>query len=129
MSLPTHNIPPIGPKQGKIWGKTQLVFAYNSTEAHVIEGKAGYKCSNHSHKYKWNRFVVLSGKMVVCQHSIALGQLDKTILTAGQVTDVPPGVRHSFEVMEDCIAIELYWVTLDAQDIERFSIGGIVDEK
>ncbi len=131
MTLPTHNIPPIGPKQGKVWGTTQLVFAYNSTETHVIAGKAGYKCSSHSHRYKWNRFVVLSGKLKILQYNDCCNQdcvEDCTTLTSGQVTDVPPGILHQFEVLEDCIAIEIYWVTLNAQDIERFSTGGKVGE-
>ena len=128
MALPTHNIPPIGPKQGKVWGHTQLVFAHNSTETHTIGGIAGHKCSRHSHKHKWNRFVVLHGKMIVRQYHDN-GFVDETSLTKHQTTDVPPGVQHEFEVLEDCMAIEIYWVTLDAQDIERFSTGGKVDEK
>ncbi len=122
--LPTYNIPPIGPKQGKIWGKTQLVFAFNSTETHIIEGFAGYKCSQHSHKYKWNRFVVLSGRMLIRVYE-ANGVVDVTTLDPWQSTDIPPGVVHEFEVLEDTLAIEVYWVTLDAQDIDRHgTIGG-----
>ena len=125
--LPTYNIPPIGPKQGKIWGKTQLVFAHNSTEVHIIEGKAGFKCSRHSHKYKWNRFVVLSGLLKILVYHDN-GPVDETILGPWQTTDVPPGAIHEFVVLEDTIAIEAYWVTLDAQDIDRHNtIGGKVD--
>ena len=122
--LPTYNIPPIGPKQGKIWGKTQLVFAYNSTEVHIIEGKAGYKCSCHSHDHKWNRFTVISGLLKIMVHHMD-GTIDETLLGKWQSTDVPPGVKHQFIVMEDTMAIETYWVTLDAQDINRHgTIGG-----
>jgi len=125
--LPTHNIPPIGPKQGKVWGKTQLVYADSSTETHVIEGIAGYKCSRHSHKYKWNRFVVLSGKLTVRMFPESGLIVDETTLGPGQVTDVPPGVYHEFEVKEDLQAIEIYWVTLDAADITRDGFGGKVN--
>ena len=129
MSLPTYDIPPIGPKQGKIWGKTQLVFAHNSTETHVIEGMEGFKCSRHSHKYKWNRFIVLSGQLIVRQFCGEANKIiDETVLREWQVTDIPPGIEHEFEVVENVVAIEVYWVTLDAQDIERFSVGGKVGE-
>ena len=116
--LPTYNIPPIGPRQGKVWGKTQLVFAYNSTETHLLEANPGYKCSCHSHKFKWNRFVVLSGKMIIrVFHEDGL--IDETILLPWQVTDVPPGVRHEFEALELSMVLETYWVTLNAKDIDR----------
>jgi len=122
--LPTHNIPPIGPRQGKVWGKTQLVFAHNSTETHIIEAKAGYKCSCHSHQYKWNRFVVISGRLAIRLYQDE-NSIDETILGSWQVTDVPPGTKHTFEAMEDTVAIEVYWVTLDAQDIDRHgTVGG-----
>jgi len=125
--LPTYNIPPIGPRQGKIWGKTQLVFAHNSTETHIIEAKKGFRCSCHSHKFKWNRFVVISGKLEVRVYQDDK-VVDITTLGPWQVTDVPPGTQHEFAAMEDTTAVELYWVTLDAQDIDRHgTIGGPLD--
>jgi len=121
--LPTHNIPPVGPKQGKVWGRTQLVFAHNSTETHIIEARAGYKCSCHSHQFKWNRFVVIFGRMIVriVQED---GTIDETELGPWAVTDVPPGVKHEFEALENTIAIEVYWTVLDAQDIDRHGTVG-----
>lgn len=125
--LPTFNIPPVGPRQGKCWGDTQLVFAFNSTELHVIRSNAGWRCSRHYHQAKWNRFVVISGKLVVRIFRDD-GSLDETILVAGGVTDVPPGVQHEFECVEDSVAIECYWVPLDSQDIHRELAGGPVGD-
>jgi len=120
MMLPTFNVPPIGPRQGKLWGTTQMAFAYNGTEAHAITVEQGGYCSRHFHEHKWNRFLVLSGKLAV---RIFWGtddnKVDETVLMPGQVTDVPPGVRHEFEGLEDTLAVEFYWTVLDAGDIDR----------
>ena len=50
---------------------------------------------------------------------------DEIILTGGMCTDVPPGVWHKFESLEDTDVIEIYWVALDDNDIERRTTGGI----
>ncbi|KKL21210.1 hypothetical protein LCGC14_2447760, partial [marine sediment metagenome] len=127
--LSTYDIPPIGPKQGKVWGRTQLVFAHNSVETHIVEVIGGFKCSQHSHKHKWNRFIVISGKLAIRMFYDDGKKADETILDAWQVTDVPPGVKHEFEALEDTLAIEVYWVVLDAQDIDRHgTTGGEVSE-
>ena len=52
-------------KAGKVWGVTELLEANGVLEFHRIEYKAGYKCSEHEHQYKWNGFFVESGKMIV----------------------------------------------------------------
>ena len=52
-------------KAGKIWGQTELIHANGVLEFHRIEYKAGFKCSEHEHQYKWNGFFVESGKMLV----------------------------------------------------------------
>ena len=128
MTLPTFNVPPVGPRQGKVWGVTQLVFAHNGTEAHQITAKAGGYSSRHQHLTKWNRFVCVSGKLLIRQWRGITGDFDETYLTAGQITDVPPGVWHQFEALEDSVAFEFYWVVLDAGDIDRGSSEGGVRE-
>ena len=129
--LPTFAVPPIGPSQGKIWGFTQLIFAYNGVECHKITFRAGAYCSKHIHHIKWNRFVVISGILkirIFHDEDIAPNEMkiDETTIQTGQVSDVPPGVLHQFEGVEDGEAIELYWAVLDAQDIERIEPGGII---
>ncbi len=121
--LPTFNIPPIGPKQGKVWGSTSLIFANDLVECHLIEIKKGGFCSIHNHKYKWNRFVLVSGKLEISIFH-KNGSIDRTVLEHSQITDVPPGVGHQFEALEDSEAIEIYWVSLDAQDIDRMGTKG-----
>ncbi len=123
--LPTFSIPPIGPKAGKKWGSTQLLFAYNSVECHRIKVKKGGYCSTHSHEHKWNRFVVISGSLII-RSFINSDDPDVTILQPGQVTDVPPGIPHRFEANENCEALEFYWVVLEPLDIDRAgTVGGM----
>lgn len=121
---------PVGPGsiQGKFWGNTRPLFEYNDMECHYINGEKDGYCSEHYHDYKWNRFFVISGKIKVTifnedGNGNRVGE-DVTILEAGQTTDVPPKVWHMFEVTEDCMALEFYWVDLDPGDIVRRTTGG-----
>lgn len=124
---PTFDIPPIGPVSGKVWGVTQLGFAYNGTEAHAIGVQKGGYCSTHSHTSKWNRFMVLSGTLAIRQYRNE-SEFDETIIRAGQVVDVPPGVRHDFRALDQTMAIEFYWTVLDVGDIDRHGTeGGLLE--
>lgn len=111
------DIPPIGPKMGKKWGDTQLVGVYNSVEIHRIHVKKGGFCSRHYHNHKWNRFILINGKLSIkIYHN---DEVDETVLLPNMITDVPPKQYHEFEALEDSDALEVYWVTLDVNDIER----------
>lgn len=112
-------------KAGKIWGQTELIHANGVLEFHRIEFKAGFKCSEHEHKYKFNGFFVESGKMLirVWQENDQNGLIDETILNPGDFTVVKPGMIHQFEGVEDGVAFELYWAEFDHNDIVRRTIG------
>ena len=116
-------------KSGKIWGSTELVHANGVLEFHRIEYRAGYKCSEHWHKTKWNGFFVESGRMLVrVWQDDQDGLVDETVLEAGDFTQVKPGKVHQFEGLEDGIAFELYWAEFDHNDIERRTIGTRVEK-
>jgi mannose-6-phosphate isomerase-like protein (cupin superfamily) len=117
--------PAIGPCQGKCWGDTQLLFRFNSVEVHFIHACPGFRCSKHRHRHKWNRFVVIEGKLVV--RIFQDDAVDETWLGPGEMTDVPPDVLHEFQALEDTRAVEAYWVDLDPNDIDREIPGGPVD--
>ena len=112
-------------KAGKSWGNTELVHANGVLEFHRIEYRAGYKCSEHYHKHKWNGFFVESGKMIVrvWQTADQEGLVDETMLGAGDFTQVKPGLVHQFEGVEDGVAFELYWAEFNHNDIERRTVG------
>lgn len=114
----------IGASQGKFWGSTRCFFVNDSCEVHCLEANEGGFCSRHCHKNKWNRFIVLSGRLKVIIFKDS-GQ-DETILTTGMFSDVPPKVDHKFEALEDTVALEIYWIDgLDPGDIIRRDTGGM----
>jgi len=117
--------------QGKIWGSTSPLFYKNNVEIHRIEGNKGGFCSWHKHEAKYNRFFVESGVIkVTIQKDYGSGILeDETIVGPGQQTTVDPGQFHKFEVLEDCVCYEIYWVELDPNDIERLTVGGVREEE
>jgi mannose-6-phosphate isomerase-like protein (cupin superfamily) len=53
---------------------------------------------------------------------------DEVVLTSGMCTDIQPLVWHKFEALEDSDVIEIYWVALDDNDIERRTTGGIINQ-
>ena len=85
---------------GKVWGNTELIEANAALEFHRIEARKGGVCSKHKHEL-----------------------IDETVLTAGMWTKVKPGVYHQFEVVEDCVAFELYWAEFNHNDIVRETVG------
>ena len=114
---------------GKIWGQTKLIHKNGVLEFHRIDFKAGYKCSEHKHSFKWNGFFVESGKMLVRVWQDDQGLVDETILNAGDFTQVKPGKFHQFEGIEDGVAFELYWAESNHDDIQRRTSGSSVDSK
>ena len=122
-----QNIPPIWPVQGKVWGTTQCLFSSDTTALHRIKIKKGGFCSEHEHSFKWNRFIVLSGKLLVkiFNDKEEKDLIDQTELTDGMVTDVHPKFYHIFEALTDVDALEVYWVSLDPDDIVRRTTGGL----
>ena len=116
---------------GKVWGETELVEANNALEFHRIEMRTGGVCSKHKHEFKWNGFFVESGKMIVrvWQTADQEGLVDETVLSAGDFTQVKPGLVHQFEGVEDGVAFELYWAEFNHNDIERRTVGTSVAKK
>ena len=110
-------------KQGKIWGKTELICANSSLEFHRIDFKKGGVCSKHLHKFKWNGFYVMDGKLLIRNWRHCQDLIDETILEAGDYHAVEPGYMHQFEVLEDGVGFELYWAQFDHNDIERETVG------
>ena len=116
-------------KAGKIWGQTELIHANGVLEFHRIEYKAGYKCSEHEHEFKWNGFFVESGKMLIRVWQNDYDLVDETILLPGDFTQVKPGCIHQFEGIESGVAFELYWAEFNHNDIKRRTIGTPTDTK
>tara|TARA_R100000773_G_C4140306_1_gene67007 strand:+ start:32 stop:484 length:453 start_codon:yes stop_codon:yes gene_type:complete len=110
-------------KAGKVWGVTELIEGNNALEFHRIEMQKGGVCSKHLHRYKWNGFLVESGKINVKVWQREYDLVDETILGPGMYTKVKPGLYHQFEVLETGVAFELYWAEFNHNDILRESTG------
>ena len=117
----------MGGHYGKVWGSTRCLFRKNNVEIHRIEIQEGGYCSIHKHRNKHNAFYVERGRLVIRVWKDDLS--DEIILTEGQYTSVDPGNFHQFEGLSDCIVYEIYWTELDADDIERNSIGGLATDE
>jgi quercetin dioxygenase-like cupin family protein len=109
---------------GKFWGKTSPLFNKNNVEIHRIEAIKGGFCSEHSHAHKFNMFFVESGALKITEWKDPSGNPDETVIHAGDTCSVPPGIVHKFEAVEDTIAFEVYWVSIEESDIERRKSGG-----
>ena len=117
---------PVGPVNGKAWGTTQSIFCLNSIEVNRLLSLSSGYCSEHRHTCKFSRFFILRGRMKI---TIFRGDLqDEVVLTSGMCTDIQPLVWHKFEALEDSDVIEIYWVALDDNDIERRTTGGIINQ-
>lgn len=116
-------------KSGKWWGQTSTVFARNDVEVHYIEILPGGFCSEHRHKHKYNQFIVLEGHLTVVTWKAGdTNPPDEVTLGPGDETVVKPTHFHKFvnRSQEPVKALEIYFVVLDSQDIERRTHGGRV---
>jgi len=116
----------LGNMQGKVWGKTEKIFDNGLVEIHRIEANAGGFSSRHRHHSKWNMFYIESGKLAVEIYR-ENGLRDRTIISDGQQTSVPPREWHRFEALSNTIAYEVYWSELISDDIEREDHGGMFE--
>lgn len=112
------------PLFGKIWGSTRPIEINSSFEFHRAEIKAGYQCSKHLHRHKWNGFYLESGLLEIHAWKNDYDLVDITILRPGDYTRVAPGEKHLFLCREDSVLFELYWVELNTNDIVRDNVGG-----
>jgi mannose-6-phosphate isomerase-like protein (cupin superfamily) len=101
----------------KPWGKTQLVFENDTIHIYLAWIKAGGFCSKHFHKNKHNLFFVQSGSIIVKtwnEHSI-----NEHKLFSGDKLLVHNNVSHQFLATEESILLEIYYSTIDHEDIIR----------
>lgn len=110
-------------KQGKVWGQTAEIFHKNNVSVNRIEAKKGHCCSKHKHQHKYNIFFVEKGQLLIEDWQQDYKLVDKTILNAGESCEIPPGHYHRFTALEDTVAYEIYYLTLENKDIVREDCG------
>jgi quercetin dioxygenase-like cupin family protein len=110
-------------KAGKIWGSSYLLFSNNNVEIHRIVINKNTRCSKHKHDHKYNIFFVESGKILIKEWKNDYNLIDETILNHGEMCSIKPGNFHEFHGLEDSIVYEIYYVSLDTNDITRENTG------
>lgn len=111
-------------RSGKVWGETVSVVQNPYCEMHHVRRfEAGKQCSKHTHQFKWNLFLVISGRLMIRAWQPS-GTVDDTILGPGDYTQIAPNVPHRFIGLEDGEMIELYWPEFNHADIRREDVGG-----
>jgi len=111
--------------QGKVWGTTRTIFEKNNTIVNYLVLDKGHSwCSKHYHVHRNNMFYLISGKVKISIWKNDYNLVDELILLPEQETVVSFGEKHSFEVLENSIMLEIYWVEIDSKDIIRDNVGG-----
>jgi mannose-6-phosphate isomerase-like protein (cupin superfamily) len=114
----------------KVWGTTEPLVVTPLFEMHRLTIKPGFRCSLHVHRFKWNAFFVIFGRLFIDLVSADMGGpviVEK--LEVGGHTTVAPGVHHQFRTDEDgplTSALEMYYCEPLSEDIIRRNVGGPV---
>lgn len=115
--------------EGKVWGTTRPLIVNPIIEVHRITVKQDAYCSKHQHQSKINAFYVESGKLLIRRWKNDYDLVDETNLLQGQICIVPAGEVHQFKgITPTTFALEFYWSQLDAQDIIRANVGGVIEK-
>lgn len=122
-------------EETKCWGTVRHIFDKDMS-ASLLRVKAGFCCSIHRHMRRWNRFIVVSGKIAVVTYDKELKVQSKdTLMPRHRDIDgyletlcIAPTIWHRFEVLESGLVAEVYWTTdgsdVEHSDIVRMDVGG-----
>jgi len=109
----------------KDWGRTRCTLKGDLGSLHELEVIEGGYCSVHYHRQRANRFIVKSGSIAVV--SFYAWNIERMILTAGNVLDIPSHVVHQFQVISEGKVFEHYYRDggkVRNDDIVRLCKGG-----
>lgn len=91
----------------KSWGREVWIANNPLYCGKILEIRKGHKCSLHFHKLKTESFYLHSGRLRVrVKESVDSALIDEFEMTAGQCMDVPPGLVHQMEALEDAELFE-----------------------
>jgi len=103
----------------KIWGERWLIRKDSIHAVSYLEIKPNHRCSWHVHRQKYNKFVVLSGRLVIKTEE---GTIE---LARGESVVVSPGVKHEFRTSVFAAqVVEEMFVAYSENDIIRDNSGG-----
>lgn len=113
-------------KAGKVWGTTEVLLRTPLIEVHRLAIQPNAECSNHQHKFKWNAFFVMSGRLSIVVEKNDYALTDVTDLGPGEFTTVKPGEFHRFRSADEPVqAIEIYYPETLSEDIVRKDCGSV----
>lgn len=111
-------------REQKIWGERWLIRQDSTHAVSFLELLPWMRCSWHTHRTKWNKFVVVKGVVAVRTHE---GEIT---MKRGESCVVAPGVLHEFRTLDaHSTMIEEMFVEYDEGDIQRERPGGPIDPK
>ncbi len=86
----------------KGWGREVWIANNPLYCGKILEIQKGRKCSLHFHKLKTESFYLRQGRLIVrVSKSANDAQIEEFELRAGQCMDVPAGLVHQMEALED----------------------------
>jgi len=109
----------------KIWGERRRMHLDDKTETDLLYVKKDTFCSTHTHKFKYNKFVVIKGKIRIET------EFGFVMLEPNCIWTIYPQLQHRFYALEDSTMIEFGFVKkgkIDPDDINRKSQGGRIVE-
>ena len=91
----------------KGWGREVWIANNDLYCGKILEIRKGKRCSLHFHKLKVESFYLRSGRLKVkIKEAEDAGQFEEFELTAGECMDVPRGLIHQMEALEDAELLE-----------------------
>lgn len=110
--LPTNYI-------SKGWGYESWIVNKEEYCGKLLFLKKGKKCSWHYHLEKDEVFYLQEGKLLVRygDGQTHLSKAEEVILEPGDCFDVPPGLRHQMEALEDSLVVEFSTTHREADSI------------
>jgi quercetin dioxygenase-like cupin family protein len=91
----------------KGWGYEMWIHNDADYCGKLLFFEKGKRCSYHYHKLKIETFYLQDGKMLIMHgDSDNYGEAKETLLTAGDVFEVPIGLRHQMVALTDCNLFE-----------------------
>ncbi len=91
----------------KGWGREVWIANNDLYCGKILEIRQGKRCSLHYHKLKTESFYLHSGRLKIrVKESPEAVVIEEFELVAGECMDVPPGLVHQMEALEDAELFE-----------------------
>jgi mannose-6-phosphate isomerase-like protein (cupin superfamily) len=91
----------------KGWGREVWIANNDLYCGKILEIRQGRKCSLHFHKLKTESFFLRAGRLKVrVKESVDSAVIEEFEMEPGQCMDVPPGLVHQMEALEDAELFE-----------------------